>query len=71
MISLDTCKQITYSPLIPAMRTICEAPLGETIEIIMDNKEAFNDLKEYLSEQSVGFREVYMKDRMILQFKKK
>ncbi|MEO5045364.1 sulfurtransferase TusA family protein, partial [Bacteroides thetaiotaomicron] len=30
--------------------------------------DAFQDLKEYLSEQSIGFREIYDGEQMTLQF---
>ena len=33
-----------------------------------DNATAFNDMKEYLSEQQIGFREIYDGERMTLQF---
>ena len=58
MITVDTCGTTAYSPLIPAIKAICEAPFGETLEIIMNHADAFQDLKEYLSEQSIGFREI-------------
>ena len=52
----------------PAIKAICEAPFGETLEIIMNHADAFQDLKEYLSEQSIGFREIYDGEQMTLQF---
>ena len=57
------------SPLIPAVKAMCETAPGERLEIIMNNAEAFQDLKEYLAEQSIGFREIYDGEQMILQFK--
>lgn len=65
---INTCQQKLYSPLIPAMEAICEAEKGEKLEIIMDDEAAFNDLKEYLAEQRIGFREIYDGNRMSLQF---
>lgn len=65
---INTCQQKLYSPLIPAMKAICEAEKGEKLEIIMDDEAAFNDLKEYLAEQCIGFREIYDGNRMSLQF---
>ena len=59
MITVDTCGITAYSPLIPAIRAMCTASPGETIEIIMNHADAFQDLKEYLSEQGIGFREIY------------
>ena len=69
MKTIDTCGQKLYSPLIPAVKAMCETAPGEKLEIIMNNAEAFQDLKEYLTEQSIGFREIYDGERMILQFK--
>ena len=34
MITVDTCGTTAYSPLIPAMKALFEAPPGETVEII-------------------------------------
>lgn len=69
MKTIDTCSQKLYSPLIPAVKAMCETVPGERLEIIMNNAEAFQDLKEYLAEQSIGFREIYDGEQMILQFK--
>ena len=69
MKTIDTCGQKLYSPLIPAVKAMCETAPGERLEIIMNNAEAFQNLKEYLAEQSIGFREIYDGEQMILQFK--
>lgn len=69
MKTIDTCDQKTYSPLIPAIKAMCETTPGERLEIIMNNADAFQDLKEYLAELGIGFREIYDEERMILQFK--
>lgn len=69
MKTIDTCGQKLYSPLILAVKAMCETAPGERLEIIMNNAEAFQDLKEYLAEQSIGFREIYDGEQMILQFK--
>lgn len=68
MITVDTRGQKKYNPLIPAIEAICRAQSGRQMQIIMDNKEAFADLKEYLSENNVGFREIYDQGFMTLQF---
>lgn len=68
MITVDTRETTAYSPLIPAIKAICHAAPGETIEIIMNHACAFQDLKEYLSEQSIGFREIYDGEQMTVQF---
>ena len=64
----DTRGQKLYSPLIPAVKAMCEAGKGEKLEIIMDDATAFNDLKEYLAEQQIGFREIYDGEEMLVQF---
>lgn len=68
MKTVDTCGQKQYSPLIPAIKAMCEAEKGERLEIVMDDAAAFNDLKEYLAEQRIGFREIYDGERMRVQF---
>ena len=67
MKTIDTRGQKLYSPLIPAVKAMCEAGKGEKLEIIMD-ATAFNDLKEYLAEQQIGFREIYDGEEMLVQF---
>ncbi len=68
MKTIDTRHITAYSPLIPAIKAICKAPSGQKLEIIMTHPEAFQDLKEYLSEQDIGFREVYDGEVLTLQF---
>ncbi|WP_281695580.1 sulfurtransferase TusA family protein [Bacteroides clarus] len=68
MKTIDTRGQKLYSPLIPAVKGMCEAGKGEKLEIIMDDATAFNDLKEYLAEQQIGFREIYDGEEMLVQF---
>lgn len=68
MTTVDTRGLTIYSPLIPAIKAICIAPSGEMLEIIMDHVDAFRDLKEYLAEQGIGFREIYDGEQMTLQF---
>ena len=68
MKSVNTCGTTQYSPLIPAMKVICSAQAGDELEIVTDQAEAFQDLKEYLSEQGIGFREIYDGEQMKLQF---
>ena len=69
MKTVDTvCQQWPYSPLIPAVQAICVAAKGEQVEIILNDASAFNDLKEFLAEQKIGFREIYDEEKMILQF---
>ena len=68
MKTIDTRGQKLYSHLIPAVKAMCEAGKGEKLEIIMDDATAFNDLKEYLAEQQIGFREIYDGEEMLVQF---
>lgn len=68
MVTVDTCGTTAYSQLIPAIKAICGASPDETLEIIMNNADAFQDLKEYLAEQNIGFREIYDGEQMTLQF---
>ena len=68
MKTIDTRGQKLYSPLIPAVKAMCEAGKGEKLEIIMDDATAFNDLKEYLAEQGIGVREIYDGEEMLVQF---
>ena len=68
MRTIDTRGQNLYSPLIPAIKAMCEAGKGEKLEIIMDDATAFNDLKEYLAEQGIVFREIYDGEEMLVQF---
>ena len=71
MKTIDTCSQKLYSPLIPAVKAMCEATLGEKLEIIMTATAAFNDLQEYLAEQQIRFREIYDGEQMTVQFTKR
>ena len=71
MKTIDLCVPHPYSPLIPAVKAICEADEGEQLEIILGDATAFNDLKEYLAERHIGFREIYDGVQMRLQFVKK
>lgn len=68
MITVDTRGVNLYTPLIPAITAICQAPRGEMLEIIMENAEAFSQLKEYLVVSRIGFREIYDGEQMTLQF---
>ena len=68
MITVNTCGITAYSPLSPAIKAMCNASPGETLEIIMNHADAFQDLKEYLSEQGIGFREIYDGEQMTVQF---
>lgn len=68
MKTVDTCIDLPYSPLIPALEALFVASEGEKLQIIMNDDAAFSDLKKYLAEQGIGFREIYEKDTMVLEF---
>ena len=68
MITVNTCGITVYSPLIPAIKAMCNASPGETLEIIMNHADAYQDQKQYLSEQGIGFREIYDGEQMTVQF---
>lgn len=70
MKTIDTRKQKLYSPLIPAIMAFCNTAPGEKLKIIMSNEQAFCDLKEFLIEQTIGFREVYDGEVMSIEFTK-
>ncbi|NDV58378.1 sulfurtransferase TusA family protein [Bacteroides sp. 519] len=65
---IDTTIVTKYSPLIPALKAIYEGKKGDKVQIVMDNEQAFQDLKEFLSERGTGFREIYDINQLILQF---
>lgn len=68
MITVDTRGVEKYNPLIPAIEAICQAEPGSRMQIVMENKEAFDDLKTFLSEHNIGFREIYDQEYMTIQF---
>ena len=65
---IDTCGSLPYSPLIPAVKAICEAEKGEKLALVTNDTKVFAALKEFLSELGIGFREVYDHDKMRLEF---
>lgn len=69
MTTIDTTQEKRYSPLIPAVKAICEAKPGQSLQIVTDNEAIFRDLKEFLAERKVGFREIYDGERMVLEFR--
>ena len=70
MNTIDTRGQGTCSPLVPAVVALCQAKPGEKLEIVMDDEQAFGDLKECLAELGIGFREVYDGERLSVEFTK-
>ncbi len=68
MTTIDTRDTTLYSQLIPAVRAMYELPRGEELQILTDDTQTFDSLKSYLSEQGIGFREIYDEGQMILQF---
>ena len=61
-------KNLPYSALIPALQAFFTSEEGEMLEIVTTDNSAFTDLKEFLSEQNIGFREIYENECMTLQF---
>ena len=51
MKSIDTCTPLPYSPLIPAVKAICEARQGDTLEIVTNQEQVFADLTAFSAEQ--------------------
>ena len=51
MITVDTCGMTNYSPLIPAIKAMCNANPGDKMEIVTDQVAAFQDLKERMTLQ--------------------
>lgn len=68
MRTIDLCHINQYSPLITAVDAICHAKKNESITVVTDDTSIFKDLKTYLSECHIGFREIYEEERMSLQF---
>jgi hypothetical protein len=69
MITINTCGLSEYSPLIPAIKAMYTLPPDDNmVEIVMDDADAFHDLKSYLSSLDIGFREIYNDCRMTVQF---
>ena len=64
--ALRTCKERKYGVVFATLTL--RHKKGEKLEIIMDDATAFNDLKEYLAEQQIGFREMYDGEEMLVQF---
>ncbi|MEG1616524.1 MAG: sulfurtransferase-like selenium metabolism protein YedF [Bacteroidales bacterium] len=56
---IDTCGKICPAPLIMTKKAIDESQAGEKIEVITDNETAFGNLKDYLCELDIRFREIY------------
>ena len=68
MLTIDTRKEDRYTPLIPALEAILLSPKGTKLEIIMTDPKACSDLKSYLIENKLGFREIYHDEIITLQF---
>lgn len=69
MKTVDTREQKRYSPLIPALEAILKSPKDSSLELIFEDLSAAKDIKEYLMEKKIGYREIYDTDIIILQFK--
>ena len=69
MKTIDTTKGKRYSAFIPAFEAILLSPKGTKLEIIMNDHIALKNIKAYLIEHQIGFREIYDEDQITLQFK--
>ena len=65
---IDTRDTKIYSPLIPALKAFYTLESGTTIHVLFSDMKAFKDMKEFLSEQGIGFREIYKDDHIVLEF---
>ena len=68
---IDTRNEELIHPLIVAIEAYFNASAGEKIEIIFESNRDLNYLKDYLSERSIGFREIYTGTEMRIQILKK
>lgn len=68
MRTVDTRGSLPYSPLVPMLRAFYTAAPGERLNLVTDDEAAFTDMKEFLAEQGIGFREVYDDGFNCLQF---
>ena len=66
--TIDTREAKKYSPLVPALKAFYTSEPGTTLDVLFSDMKAFKDLKEFLSEQNIGFREVYKDDYIVLEF---
>lgn len=68
MRTIDTRGQLCPAPLILTKKAISENLPGTQLEIITDNDIAFGNLKDYLCELDIRFREIYDGTIRTLQF---
>lgn len=68
MRTIDTCGKTSPTPLIMIQKAIKAASAGDKIEVIADSLETFGELKDYLSDNGIGFREIYNGEKLRLQF---
>lgn len=68
MKTIDTCGKTSPTPLIMIQKAIKSAFAGDKIEVIADSLETFGELKDYLSDNGFGFREIYNGEKLRLQF---
>lgn len=68
MKTVNTCGITSPAPLIMIQKAIKNASAGEQIEVTADSLETFGELKDFLSDNGFGFREIYNGDKLRLQF---
>lgn len=65
---VDTCGQLCPVPLIMTKKAIQESIPGSVLKVITDNETAFRNLKNYLKELKIGFKEIYSGPHLLLEF---
>ncbi|MGN0035673.1 MAG: sulfurtransferase TusA family protein [Bacteroidaceae bacterium] len=68
MKTIDTEASYPYSPLVAVLKAFYTSPAGEQLEVQTFDASLFADLKAFLVEEEVGFREIYDGPCMTLQF---
>ena len=64
MKTINTCEEVRYNPLGSGCCCHSNSQTWRKHQIIMNDSSAFSDIKAYLSEQKIGFREIYDGEKM-------
>lgn len=65
---IDTCGKPCPAPLILTKQAIQKTRPGDTLKVITDNETSFRNLKNYLKELQIGFKEIYSGYQFQLEF---
>ena len=68
MKTIDAEAPFPYNPLVAVLKAFYTSPAGEPLEVHTFDAALFADLKAFLAEEGVGFREIYDGPRLTLQF---